>query len=377
VSRPDDDARLERRYRCLLLAYPMEFRRDRGEEVVSTLLDAANRGQTAPSLVETCDLVYNGIRTRARRTRVTLTGPVAADAFLHTGLLTLALATATALAVTVGVSVLGQEMFPSAGSSHGAYPLAVRVALGLLLGSFPAALVVTRAGRPRLARQFVALGAAGSVGFGSWLMVHALGTGSEILQPSKVFSLVVVLCLPAAMLARSPATELPRQQLRRVVLFASLLTITLGGLVASRALVAATTYAEASGYDYYAPRYGVLAETRIWQGMGLWQGMGAALVAIWAWHLFRALSRRRQPQDLLVSVAMTIPALSYVIGNLVTHMLEQPGVAAGGDLGEDLLMVVVWSAVVLLLAVLAVGALRRLAQPKRNGWSPDARLRST
>jgi hypothetical protein len=126
----DPDARLERRYRRLLLAYPMDFRRDRGEEVVSTLLDAANPGQTAPSLAETCDLVYNGIRTRARRTRVTLTGPVAAHAFLYTGLLTLALATATALAVTVGVSVLGQQMFSSDGSPNGPYPLAVRVALG-------------------------------------------------------------------------------------------------------------------------------------------------------------------------------------------------------------------------------------------------------
>ena len=77
---------------ALLLAYPMDYRRDRGAEVVSTLLDTANPGQTRPSLAETCDLVYGGIRARARRTRVTLTGPVAADAFLHTGLLTLALA---------------------------------------------------------------------------------------------------------------------------------------------------------------------------------------------------------------------------------------------------------------------------------------------
>jgi hypothetical protein len=292
----DHDARLERRYRRLLLAYPMDFRRDRGEEVVSTLLDAANPGQTAPSLAETCDLVYNGIRTRARRTRVTRTGPVAAHAFLHTGLLTLALATATAIALTFAVSVLGQQMFPSAGSPNGTYPLAVRVALGLLLWSFPAALVVARAGPSRLAHQLVTFGAAGSVGFSSWLMVHALGTDSEVLQPSKVFSLVVLLCLPAAMRGRSTATKLPRQQFTRVVVLASLLTITLVGLVASRAHVAAATYAEvhanADGYDDYAPRYGVLAETR------LWQGIGAALVAIGAWHLFRALSHRGQPQDL-------------------------------------------------------------------------------
>jgi hypothetical protein len=73
---------------------------------------------------------------------------------------------------------------------------------------------------------------------------------------------------------------------------------------------------------------------------------------------------------------MTIPALGYVVGTLVTHVLE-PQKADGGDLAADLLRVVVWSAVVLLLAALAVGALRRRAQPKRNGWSPDPRVRGT
>jgi hypothetical protein len=55
---------LERRYRRLLLAYPRRWRRDHGDEVIGTLLDAAGPGQQRPTRRETVDLLGNGLRRR-------------------------------------------------------------------------------------------------------------------------------------------------------------------------------------------------------------------------------------------------------------------------------------------------------------------------
>jgi Sigma-70, region 4 len=57
---------LERRYRLLLLAYPADYRRDRGDEIVGTLLDTAEPGQTWPRTAEVADLVGSGLRRRLR-----------------------------------------------------------------------------------------------------------------------------------------------------------------------------------------------------------------------------------------------------------------------------------------------------------------------
>ena len=56
---------LERRYRRLLLAYPAEYRRERGDEIVGILLDDAPPGRTRPSWGDVADLLLGGLRRRA------------------------------------------------------------------------------------------------------------------------------------------------------------------------------------------------------------------------------------------------------------------------------------------------------------------------
>ncbi|WP_433056241.1 hypothetical protein [Dactylosporangium sp. CS-033363] len=57
---------LESRYRRLLRAYPAAYRRERGDEIVTILLDTAKPGQTRPTRAEVKDLIANGVRQRFR-----------------------------------------------------------------------------------------------------------------------------------------------------------------------------------------------------------------------------------------------------------------------------------------------------------------------
>jgi len=54
---------LERRYQRLLLAYPRRYRRARGGELLTTLLDAAPAGRRRPTWAE-ADLLAGGMRCR-------------------------------------------------------------------------------------------------------------------------------------------------------------------------------------------------------------------------------------------------------------------------------------------------------------------------
>lgn len=58
---------LERRYRRLMRAYPAQYRTDRADEILGTLLDAAAPGQRRPSARESAGLITGGIRARAAR----------------------------------------------------------------------------------------------------------------------------------------------------------------------------------------------------------------------------------------------------------------------------------------------------------------------
>ncbi|XTZ18294.1 hypothetical protein ACQSSU_13460 [Micromonospora echinospora] len=57
---------LERRYRRLLRAYPPEYRRTRGDEIVGTYLDLAGPDEERPSLADAVDLLRGGLRQRLR-----------------------------------------------------------------------------------------------------------------------------------------------------------------------------------------------------------------------------------------------------------------------------------------------------------------------
>jgi hypothetical protein len=60
---------LERGYRRLLRAYPAWYRRDRGEEIIDTLLAAAPQGRAWPSLRDSSALILGGLRVRAGQDR--------------------------------------------------------------------------------------------------------------------------------------------------------------------------------------------------------------------------------------------------------------------------------------------------------------------
>jgi hypothetical protein len=59
-------ARYERRCRTLLRAYPARYRQVRGDELLGTLLDAAEPGRTVPSPGVCWDVVRGGLMTRRR-----------------------------------------------------------------------------------------------------------------------------------------------------------------------------------------------------------------------------------------------------------------------------------------------------------------------
>ncbi|WP_433550954.1 hypothetical protein ACQP08_24550 [Micromonospora zamorensis] len=91
---------LERRYLRLLRAYPADYRRARGAEIVGTYLDLAAPDQRWPMPADAADLVRGGLRQRLRAAGVTDLIPGVRLAAL------LALVTASALAGVWGTAEL-------------------------------------------------------------------------------------------------------------------------------------------------------------------------------------------------------------------------------------------------------------------------------
>jgi hypothetical protein len=60
---------LESRYRRLLRAYPAAYRRERGEEILCTLLEAAQDGRAQPLRRDAPALILSGLRVRAAQNR--------------------------------------------------------------------------------------------------------------------------------------------------------------------------------------------------------------------------------------------------------------------------------------------------------------------
>ncbi|MBM7490075.1 MFS family permease [Micromonospora luteifusca] len=91
---------LERRYLRLLHAYPADYRRARGAEIVGTYLDLADPGRRWPSPADAADLLRGGLRQRLRAAGVTDLIPGVRLAAL------LAMVTASVLAGVWGVAEL-------------------------------------------------------------------------------------------------------------------------------------------------------------------------------------------------------------------------------------------------------------------------------
>jgi hypothetical protein len=62
----NQSARLERRYRRLLVCYPRAFRRENEAEILAVLLACAQDGQQRPGLAASADLIKGAVRMRLR-----------------------------------------------------------------------------------------------------------------------------------------------------------------------------------------------------------------------------------------------------------------------------------------------------------------------
>ncbi|MET7865305.1 hypothetical protein [Micromonospora taraxaci] len=112
---------LERRYLRLLRAYPTEYRRSRGAEIVSTYLDLAGPGRRWPSPADAADLVRGGLRQRLRAAGVSGLIPGVRLAAL------LAMVTTSVLAGVWGVA----ELHPVS-AERGPAPLGPFISLGVV-----------------------------------------------------------------------------------------------------------------------------------------------------------------------------------------------------------------------------------------------------
>ena len=366
----DHDARLELAYRRLLLAYPAGYREDRGEEIISTLLAAAPPGRRRPTITEAVDLVYHGIRTRARATRRMLASPDGADAMALAAVVSLTVAAAVAVAVIVGVSLLGQPVFyryPERG-----YPTPIRVGVGLVLATFPAALACMWAARPRLASRLAVIGSLGTIGLATWLTLHAfhvqdarqaafevelqnwLNVPDETLEPSNLFGLVTLLCVPSLLLVATRSTSTQRQRVGWGAALAGLLGTAF-------VLLTTTDLLQRARLAVLGPEGTSTGPAPSLHDSGLTQGVVVALVAAAAWGLWR----RPRSQGLTVACALMLPALGYTIGTLVTPMAFRPGWSSTEGLAQNLLEVVAVSAIVATLATLAITSGRPQDAPER------------
>ncbi|GAA3749593.1 hypothetical protein GCM10022225_37330 [Plantactinospora mayteni] len=148
---------LEARYR-LLLAYPKRYRRERGAEMIGTLMEAAGPDQRRPTVREGAMLVLRGLQTRARTHDAGSTSRGLRGSLRLAVLLLLVYATAGSLAetgrvlpriVTDGVEYPPELIYPLVTVIAALAVVAVaggRYVLGLLatLGALAAALVVLR-----------------------------------------------------------------------------------------------------------------------------------------------------------------------------------------------------------------------------------------
>jgi hypothetical protein len=195
---------LERRYRRVLRILPREYRRDREEEMVATLLDErGERLDRGPGLAESLAVLGLAVRTRLSRTasgQVVVIG----DAARGIALLALALATVTAMNRMV------EFVYRSFGHQPGASVPSVRHLVTLVVAclAIPAAFGAVMLGRTVLARVLgvIALepGVADLVGLargGFWAHLGATAAGYGTLW----FGLLGLFLTATVGLARRPS----------------------------------------------------------------------------------------------------------------------------------------------------------------------------
>ena len=280
--------RLRRRYQRLLATYPSAYRRAHGEEMISTLLDAARPGQHLPAPREAVSLLLGGLRTRAHQAARQSPRRLWADG-LHLGVL---------LIVLINLGHALQMPFPLW------IALVALGALAVLRGWTRTALIATAvtalaAARPLLPPVSLPWW---MPGYGDWSVVVRYGVPAVVLA---------VLAWPRVgrLQARSwwwlllpAAAALPLEGDRWALVQAGLevglllvvLVVAVGALDPRPAIGAAV---------YLAPGVLLAVEESITAGapstleLGYWAGLAALMVAlaVVAWRARRRQLRQREP----------------------------------------------------------------------------------
>jgi hypothetical protein len=195
-----------------------------------------------------------------------------------------------------------------------------------------------------------------------WIVPERLPV--ETLEPSILFGLVTLLCVPAVLLVGTRSTSDHRRRVGHGAAFAGLLgaafiVLTTTDLLARARLAVLGPEGTSTGP---APS---LHDT------GLTQGIAVALVAAVVWHVVR----RPRSRSLTVAFAMSLPALGYAIGTLVTPMAFRPGWSRTENLALNLLEVAFVAAVVATFAARAIASMHRPPNTPRTASSENGRPR--
>jgi len=284
--------RLRRRYERLLFTYPAAYRRAHGDEIISTLLEAARPDQRLPAPRETASLLLGGLRTRAHQAARQSPRRLWADG-LQLGVL---------LIVLVNLGHALQTPFPPR------FPLWIALvavaALAVLRGWTRTALVVNAAAALAAARPLLP-----RVGLPWWLPGY--GDWSAVARYAVPVAVLAVLAWPrvGSLRARSwwwlvlpVATALPLEgdawALAQAGLQVGLLLVVLVVAVRSldpRPAIAAAVYL-APGL-LYAAEESTTAGAPSTLALGYWAVLAALMVALAAaaWRIRRQQLTQRQP----------------------------------------------------------------------------------
>ncbi len=130
---------LARRYRALLRAYPKAWREQRGDELLGTLLDAAEPGRRRPNVRESASIVVQGLQERLGLRRRRSCGAVWSEGLRIGALLLLGGAFAEVL-----VALYENMDFPAQAAWYGAaVPVGGAAIAALVLGRTVVAAVLT------------------------------------------------------------------------------------------------------------------------------------------------------------------------------------------------------------------------------------------
>jgi len=176
----EDRARLERFSRFLLLAYPAAYRRERGEEIIGTLLEATPGHRSWPRSRDARALVVGGMKAHAAQNRHLTTA-----ANLRVAVMAgISLYLSVSVASYLGTMSIESKVIWRPGSGLPALP-------SVLTGLAVAATIVLAWTAPRRIALAVALPAAAAVCYFVLLRAHV--TGPAIIQLASLAGLLALI----------------------------------------------------------------------------------------------------------------------------------------------------------------------------------------